>query len=59
MAAGRILRKVDCMWGPLAGVGGGGRGRWRGVALVWVRDRGEHYLLRLALLLVGVTMSLS
>jgi hypothetical protein len=27
-----------------------GGGCWRGVALAWVRDRGEHYLLRPLLL---------
>jgi hypothetical protein len=57
MAAGRVLRKVDRVRGPLARVEGGkgGEGRWRGVALAWVRDRGEHYLLR-PLLLVGITV---
>jgi hypothetical protein len=44
------------VWGPLTGVerGRGGE-RWRGVVLAWVRDRGEHYLLR-PLLLDGTTV---
>ncbi len=40
------------MWGLWPGEGGG---RWHGVALPWVRDRDEHYLLR-PLLLDGITV---
>ncbi len=35
--------------------GRGGGGHWHGVVLAWVRDRGEHYLLR-PLLLDGITV---
>ncbi len=40
MAAGRVLRRVDRLWGALTGVEGvAGMLAWG--ALAWVRDRGE------------------